>query len=85
MTRRDRCYLLARRGMRLHIVSQAVAWESLCSQLEELGEKDVPKFHDVIHAIRRAIITARKPRLILPPPDPTPRRTLADRYFDRRT
>ncbi|HXJ75742.1 MAG TPA: hypothetical protein VNM37_22990, partial [Candidatus Dormibacteraeota bacterium] len=59
-TRRDLCYLLGRRGSRFNLLQSAEAWGILCRQLEALGEKDVPKWMDVMVAINVARISAKR-------------------------
>lgn len=60
--RRDRVYLAGCRAGRLTDAQSAAAWRSLSAQLQELGELDIPKFRDVIAAIRSATITAVRSR-----------------------
>jgi hypothetical protein len=57
--RRDRCFLAARRAARLTDHEAQIAWRALVNHLEELSEKDVPKFNDLFRAIRRATTKAR--------------------------
>lgn len=59
MTRRDRCYFMGRRGKTLSEQHMANAWGLLCQSLVELGDRDMPKFDDVLLAIRAATIRAR--------------------------
>lgn len=59
LSRRDRCYLIGRRGKTLSEKNMANAWGLLCQSMVELGERDVPKFEDVIAAIRTATVRAR--------------------------
>ncbi len=61
MTRRDLCYLVGRRAARLSFTQSAKAWQSLARSLEGLSDKDIPKFHDVMDAVRVATIVARQP------------------------
>ena len=60
LPRRDRCALVGTRGRLLSDYSAADAWQTLCVKLEALGEKDVPKFEDLLQAIRWATIQARR-------------------------
>jgi hypothetical protein len=57
--RRDRCYFVGLRSGKLTSRQASRAWQSLARELEALGEKDVPKFHDLLHAIRAATIQAK--------------------------
>jgi hypothetical protein len=60
MTRRDRCYLVGRRAEWLSPMHAAQAWWKLSRELQELGEKDVPKFNDLLTAIRRITIEVKR-------------------------
>ena len=62
MTRRDRCYLFGRRACRLSPEEARRAWQSLALQVEALGEKDVPKFNDLLIAVRVATVGAKGKR-----------------------
>lgn len=35
------------------------AWHVLAQMVEQMGEKDLPKFRDMIHAVRKATIAGR--------------------------
>lgn len=59
MTRRDQCYFVGRRARTCSIAQSAAAWLNLATRLEEMGEKDLPKFCDLLSAIRRATITGK--------------------------
>lgn len=59
MTRRDRCYFIGRRAVRLDRESAADAWKALGAMLEEMGNADVPKFNQLLWAIRYATIRGR--------------------------
>lgn len=58
MTRRDACYFVGRRAGKLHPVRAAIAWEALARRLEALGDQDIPKFKDLLTAIRQSTIVA---------------------------
>lgn len=60
MTRRDKVYLLAKRGMLLPYNEKASAWNILMDLLDRVGEKQMPKFKDIIWAVRSAQIQTRK-------------------------
>jgi hypothetical protein len=62
MTRRTRCYLIAKRARLLVPQERERAWTALTERLEELGgfEGPIPKFKHLIGAIRSATIQARK-------------------------
>lgn len=56
--RRDLC---VRIGLRMGVLSDAQsirAWRSLAIQIEALGDKDIPKFRDLVKAIYTARIKA---------------------------
>lgn len=60
--RRDMCYLVGRRAQTLTPTQAAIAWNFLALRLEDLQDKDVPKFSNLITTIRAAtIIGKRKP------------------------
>lgn len=66
MTRRDRCYLIGRRGLRLTSYQAVKAWFHLADQIERMGDKDVPRFNDLLIAFEVAAVKAkgiRFPRL----------------------
>lgn len=58
--RRDQCYLVGMRGAFLAPDEAARAWFYLTGFLSEMGMLDVPKYRDVIRAVRRATIEGRK-------------------------
>lgn len=60
MTRRDMCYMVGKRGARLTGKRAEKAWECLCRQVEALGEKDMPKYFDLLVAIRAATLASIK-------------------------
>ena len=59
MTRRDKCYLAGKRARLLNMQEAHAAWAVMADYLVEYGEKDVPRFDDLMLAIRRATISAR--------------------------
>lgn len=59
MNRRDRCWLIGRRASGLDRDEAATAWADLAKRIEDMGTLDVPKFEDVIRAIRLATISGR--------------------------
>lgn len=76
MTRRDRCYLIGRRAGQLGYYQAAKAWFILAADLEAMGERDLPKFNELLGSIRVATIAARqlKPKRKRPcPADVLPR------------
>ncbi len=56
--RRVRCYLVGRRASKLTPPQAVEAWYSLARQLEAMEEKDIPKFLDLLCAIRAANLFA---------------------------
>jgi len=59
MTRRDRCWLNGRRAYLLKQEQAAHAWQALAEGLAALGDKDVPRFDDLMAAIRRATVRGK--------------------------
>jgi hypothetical protein len=57
--RRDTCYELGICADGLTDAQAAVAWRSLAGSLERMGEKDVPKFLDLLASINAAVIVAK--------------------------
>lgn len=60
MTRRDKCYLVGKRASQLSRYQRAYAWHLLAADLMALGNKDIPKFQDIVKAIRQATIQAKR-------------------------
>lgn len=60
MTRRDKCFKVGEKAMRLNNEQAKDAWYSLAAELIELGERDVPKFRDVLYAVIFATMTGRR-------------------------
>ena len=58
--RRVMLYCAGRRAQKLRPFDAANAWNILAHELEQLGERDVPKFKDLFQAIRIATIKASK-------------------------
>lgn len=59
--RRDRVFITAKRAGSLDTNSASKAWFYLCGYLEKLGGYDhlaIPKFNDMLRAIRKATIYA---------------------------
>lgn len=59
MTRRDRCHFTGLRAGKLSPAQAAAAWDMLSVSLIELGATDVPKFSELLRAIRMATIHAK--------------------------
>lgn len=59
MTRRDQCYLVGRRARTCSIAQAAAAWTDLSARIEAMGDLDIPKFRDVLYAIRKATLTGK--------------------------
>lgn len=60
LTRRDRCYVIGRRGSALRPEQAFVAWYKLSEMIEEMGKMDVPKFNDLLIAFRVSTVYARR-------------------------
>lgn len=60
MTRRDRCYLVGKRAARLSRNQSVVAWHILAMYLDRCADMDIPKFRDLLRAIRIGTIEGRK-------------------------
>jgi len=59
MNRRDRLYFLAKRGMLLPLSEKASAWNILMDLLDHLSGRQMPKYREIITAIRKAQVSAR--------------------------
>lgn len=59
MTRRDKCYLVGKRAGKLPPLEAAAAWQVLAGHIEDMSEQDIPKFNDLLRAIRKATIDAK--------------------------
>jgi len=46
--------------MRLTLPEAAQAWHSLAEQLEAMGNVDIPKFNDLLIAVRIATVRAKR-------------------------
>lgn len=58
LPRRDHLWVVAQRCRRVE--SPADAWAELIAQLEELSDRDLPKYRDLVDAIRAATIAGRR-------------------------
>lgn len=58
MTRRDKCHLVGLRMMGLTHDQSSIAWKILSHKVCLLGEADIPKYKDLIHALRVATTKA---------------------------
>ncbi len=56
MTRRDKCALVGKRASLLEPAQAKEAWYQLAILLDGMGDKDVPKFNDLLRAIRQSTI-----------------------------
>lgn len=56
MNRRDRCEMIARRMGELNTEEAERAWRHLSGGVTGLGELDIPKFENLLSAIRAATI-----------------------------
>jgi hypothetical protein len=61
MTRRDMCDFVSRRGQRLDPEQSSRAWQELMTRMEQLAETDMPKFKNLLLAIRSSTLVARNP------------------------
>lgn len=66
LARRDQCLLVGRRAGRLSPGEAATAWARLAEGLEAMGDLDIPKFVDILTAVRAATIRAKIPKLCEP-------------------
>jgi hypothetical protein len=62
VTRRDRCYFVGHRARTLTPAQAAKALEVVGRRLEALGDRDMPKFVDLLSLIRAATIVAKSQR-----------------------
>lgn len=60
LPRRDLCHITGGRAQKLKPCEAESAWYSLADKLQDMGEKDVPKFADLLSAIRTATIKGRR-------------------------
>jgi|SRR5688572_17484946 len=60
LTRRDRCYLIGRRAATCSPDQAVAAWNHLARMVEKFGEKGVPKFNDLLIAVRVATVFAKQ-------------------------
>jgi hypothetical protein len=60
LPRRDRCYVTGRRALHLTGDRAAAAWRILAGELQDMGMMEIPKYRDLLRAIRKATIGARK-------------------------
>lgn len=60
LPRRDRCFAVGNRAIRLPDAEAVKAWRELATRLGEMADRDIPKFNDLLEAIRAATIHARK-------------------------
>lgn len=68
MTRRDKCVLVGKRASLLDPAQAREAWYQLAILLDGMGEKDIPKFNDLLRAIRLSTIYGAS-RLTVPDGD----------------
>lgn len=60
LRRRDECYLVGLRASKIRGAAAAVAWHLMADHLMALDTKDVPKYKDVLNAVRQATIKVRE-------------------------
>lgn len=58
--RRDKCYWAGQRAALLQDRQAVKAWRELARSLEALGDSDVPKFGDLLSAIRFATFAGKR-------------------------
>lgn len=63
MTRRDKCFTVGSRALRLNGVQVHVAWQTLAMELQAMGDMDVPKFKHLLKAVQRGYIKGRRAKL----------------------
>ena len=66
-TRRDTCHAIGEKMLELNSEQSSVAWASLAGHLIRLGERDIPKFMDVIAGINAATMVG----VVRAPNDPS--------------
>lgn len=60
MTRRDKCYFIARRMKKLNTEQAALAWNALAHKLEDdLSVMDLPKFRHLLKSVRLATMVGK--------------------------
>lgn len=61
MTRRDKCWLVGRRAKKINqAIVAAQAWATLAEKIEDMGDMDMPKFNDLLNAVRQSHLHAVK-------------------------
>lgn len=58
--RRDQCLAVGRRASLLDREQSARAWICLAGLVQGMGDMDVPKFRDMIGAVRTSTIAAKR-------------------------
>lgn len=58
LTRRDRCYEVSIQAAQLTPEQAERAWRILSNHLDAFGERDLPKFNDLLEAISTSINAA---------------------------
>lgn len=59
LPRRDRCAIVGARMVRLDRAQASMAWRILATAIMDLEHRDIPKFNDIIQAIRHATIQSK--------------------------
>lgn len=59
--RRDLCAAAGARASKLSPEQAQIAWQHLSESLQNLGDRDIPKFKDLFQAIRQATIEGKNP------------------------
>jgi hypothetical protein len=60
MTRRDKCFLTGKRALQLSPNQATAAWRHMALFVERMGDKDIPKFADMLAAFRVATILGKQ-------------------------
>lgn len=60
MTRRDKCYLVGKRASLLTPDEACTAWQIFSLKVQAMEEMDIPKFRDLIAAVRTSTIISKQ-------------------------
>jgi hypothetical protein len=59
VTRRDKVCATGRRAQTLNATEAALAWQILAKKMEGMERRDMPKFNDLLRAIRESTISGK--------------------------
>lgn len=59
-TRRDACFFVGKRAAMLSTAEACTAWQILSLKVQTMEDMDIPKFRDMLSAVRSSTIIARQ-------------------------